>query len=410
MVKIIIPKSLSALQNKEDKKPCKTNLTTVFATIFGYTDAHLAHWNKYGPKLFDYFLYQSEKCPTTGTMHIHFVGHSKKEHNVNYYQDNFFVNNCKIESVRKMPASILYCSKKDTHDGGIRYNYNVYHIDLNHKNHIHKFDWDLTNSDEERTKYTDMMDKTHKARSKGQGSRSDINDLMTYLEGCTSYAHALKMAIALKDYTMLKDLDKYESMVTKYFNNRPRPEKQWPHKEQFLWQSKLIKIIESPADDRTINFIVDFKGKSGKSTLSNYLLTNYNAFSAFGKEAEVYYLYSGETIILCDSPRDRNDYINYSTLEKLKDGNITSTKYQPVKKYRDEQAHIIVFMNQWPDIKALSRDRYNIYCIDPTTKDLERVKYLDINHRCNKKYYDQSKQDDSFSEDEDSYEDEVVLF
>jgi len=67
-------------------------------------------------------------------------------------------------------------------------------------------------------------------------------------------------------------------------------------------------------------------------------------------------------------------------------------------------------MNQWPDIKALSRDRYNIYCIDPTTKDLERVKYLDINHRCNKKYYDQSKQDDSFSEDEDSYEDEVVLF
>jgi len=166
-------------------------------------------------------------------------------------------------------------------------------------------------------------------------------------------------------------------------------------------------FLEADPDDRTLIFIVDFRGRSGKSTISDYLLRNYNAFSAFGKEAEVYYLYSGETIILCDSPRDRNDYINYSTLEKLKDGTITSTKYQPVKKYRDEQAHIVVFMNQWPDIKALSRDRYNIYCIDPDTKDMERVKYLDINHKSNIKYYNQTIQD-AFSEDDESYEDEVT--
>jgi len=64
-------------------------------------------------------------------------------------------------------------------------------------------------------------------------------------------------------------------------------------------------------------------------------------------------------------------------------------------------------MNQWPDIKALSRDRYNIYCIDPDTKDMERVKYLDINHKSNIKYYNQTIQD-AFSEDDESYEDEVT--
>jgi len=96
----------------------------------------------------------------------------------------------------------------------------------------------------------------------------------------------------------------------------------------------------------------------------------------------------------------------YKLIKGLKDGTITSTKYQPVKKYRDEQAHIVVFMNQWPDIKALSRDRYNIYCIDPDTKDMQRVMHLDINHKSNIKYYNQT-QEDTFSEDEESYEDEV---
>lgn len=202
-------------------------------------------------------------------------------------------------------------------------------------------------------------------------------------------------------------LDKHQSLVSTYYNHKPRDTKPWPHKEQYLWQAKLLALLQTDPDDRTIIFIVDFKGRSGKSTISDYLLRNYNAFSAFGKEAEVYYLYSSETIILCDSPRDRNDYINYSTLEKLKDGTITSTKYQPVKKYRDEQAHIVVFMNQWPDIKALSRDRYNIYCIDPVTKDMERVKHLDINHKSNIKHYNQTIED-AFSEDDESYEDEVT--
>jgi len=217
----------------------------------------------------------------------------------------------------------------------------------------------------------------------------------------------LKRSIERDDLEMLRMLDKHQSLVSTYYNHKPRDKKPWPHKEQYLWQSKLISLLEADPDDRTLIFIVDFRGRSGKSTISDYLLRNYNAFSAFGKEAEVYYLYSGETIILCDSPRDRNDYINYSTLEKLKDGTITSTKYQPVKKYRDEQAHIVVFMNQWPDIKALSRDRYNIYCIDPDTKDMERVKYLDINHKSNIKYYNQTIQD-AFSEDDESYEDEVT--
>lgn len=134
MVKIVIPKILLDIP-RSDRKANNSTPQTIFGTVYNYTDAHISHMQKYAPKLFDYFIYQSERCPTTDRMHLQYMGLSKVKHTVNYYQDNFFVNDCTVETCHNPQSSLLYCSKKDSHEGGLRYIHNVTHFDVKYKNH-----------------------------------------------------------------------------------------------------------------------------------------------------------------------------------------------------------------------------------------------------------------------------------
>ena len=48
----------------------------------------------------------------------------------------------------------------------------------------------------------------------------------------------------------------------------------------------------------------------------------------------------------------------YTFMEELKDGYVSCSKYEScIKKY--EKVHVVVLMNQEPDMSALSEDRYS---------------------------------------------------
>ena len=65
-------------------------------------------------------------------------------------------------------------------------------------------------------------------------------------------------------------------------------------------------------------------------------------------------------MIIIDVPRAGISHIPYAKLEILKDGQWTTAKYHGTQITRTEQAHVIVMMNDYPDMKALSADKYDI--------------------------------------------------
>ena len=132
------------------------------------------------------------------------------------------------------------------------------------------------------------------------------------------------------------------------------------------WQKKILDIVESEPDDRTINWVYDKKGGIGKSFLCKYLCLKYDYLIADGKKDNVFnqlktMIDENKDIkcILLDIPRHCNEYINYGMLEQLKNGFCYSGKYEGDQLFF-EDCHVIVFSNCYPDKEKFTNDRWNI--------------------------------------------------
>lgn len=125
-------------------------------------------------------------------------------------------------------------------------------------------------------------------------------------------------------------------------------------------------------DNRKVLFIVDKIGNSGKSTFSKYLDVNYNVLlTTGGKTKDLSYLVKDQEILVYDCPRSIEE-INYHFIECLKNGFITSTKYEVVQK-RFKPFKIVVLTNKSPDMESLSKDRYEIINVEENKKTEEIV-------------------------------------
>ena len=141
------------------------------------------------------------------------------------------------------------------------------------------------------------------------------------------------------------------------------------------WQQRLLEEILEEPDDRTIIYVYDPIGGKGKTKMCKYLISNYNAFYCGpGKGADIYHAYDNQKIILYDIPRSVDEnIINWSVLEKLKDGVVFSGKYESRLKYRNHNSHIIIFSNSPLPAGVFSEDR--IRMIDLTKDTNEPPKY-----------------------------------
>lgn len=157
-------------------------------------------------------------------------------------------------------------------------------------------------------------------------------------------------------------LAKYHRFALDYVNDNigTRHTKAHP---LYQWQYDLKVLLDAEPDDRHIIFIVDFDGNSGKSWFCHrYAYENEDVqIIPPGKKNDMCYaLRLDIRVLFIDAPRSKQgDYIQYDFLEEVKNGYIFSPKYESRTKSL-KPCHVVVMMNEDPDMNKLSPDRYQI--------------------------------------------------
>ena len=149
------------------------------------------------------------------------------------------------------------------------------------------------------------------------------------------------------------------------------------------WQARVAERLKLPADTRSIVFIVDVIGNSGKSWFCHYMqgaLPDGDVQVLLpGKKADMaYVLDSGIRVLFLDAPRSKQgEFIQYDFLEDVKNGYVLAPKYESRFK-RLGKVHIIVMMNEMPDVTKISEDRLVIYDLTPSDLELAGAQELPL--------------------------------
>lgn len=151
-----------------------------------------------------------------------------------------------------------------------------------------------------------------------------------------------------------------------------------------IW-TDIIKSVNR-AGDRTVTVWIDRKGSSGKSTLGYILKRRGCALSIprldqHGARMAEYVTmnYDNEPLIILDLPRAEHLTTEHTAvLEDIKDGNLSTGKYQGSTKLI-RGVKVLVYTNQWipnDTYNSLSHDRWDINVIqeDGTPKHIETKK------------------------------------
>ena len=147
------------------------------------------------------------------------------------------------------------------------------------------------------------------------------------------------------------------------------------------WQQDILNIITDDTSDRTIHWVVDYTGNTGKSFLCNYLHAMHNALTLTNTCArDIAYMYNNEPIVLFDFTRQVDlASITFNIMESLKNGSVFSGKYESQMKKFDPPV-IMCFSNGLPDRSKLSLDRWNVLQIDNHT--IEKLSYYNVPDIC----------------------------
>lgn len=138
---------------------------------------------------------------------------------------------------------------------------------------------------------------------------------------------------------------------------------------RFGWQTRVSGLVQSdiPPSDRTIYFVVDQAGNSGKSWICRWAISKFPdkvQVLKIGKRDDLAYaIDETKRVFLFDVPREQMMYLQYSILEMLKDRMIFSPKYESGMKILPESVQVIVFSNEQPNREALTQDRYHIITV-----------------------------------------------
>ena len=143
------------------------------------------------------------------------------------------------------------------------------------------------------------------------------------------------------------------------------------------WQTDLLSIMDTEADDRTVYWIWSTHGGVGKSSFAKYCaVTRPGVMVANGKATDILaqvVTYKDTTgvfpsIIIMNLPRCTEGHVSYMALEQMKDGLAMSSKYEGGQIIMNP-AHVFVFANTPPDMTKMSEDRFKIICLDDMDMD-----------------------------------------
>lgn len=130
-------------------------------------------------------------------------------------------------------------------------------------------------------------------------------------------------------------------------------------KDLYPWQQQIIEKLDEQCERKVI-WIQDDIGGRGKTHLAKYLATKRDAMICHNASTrDVALAYQKQELVIFDYTRTEES-INYSAIEHLKNGIIFSSKYQSAMKFFTPPK-ILCLSNNLPDLKGLSKDRWDIY-------------------------------------------------
>jgi hypothetical protein len=171
----------------------------------------------------------------------------------------------------------------------------------------------------------------------------------------------------------LKPLYSYNQKDIDFLNEK---DKRYPWQEDLL--DEIFDVFPSmfkDPDDRSIYWITDRKGNSGKSKFVKFIcVNNDNATKiSFGNTNQLRSsVISGgpKVCYFIDMPRTRgeDEYISslLSAIEDIKNGFVTSSMYGNNSQLVMNPPHIVIFSNESCPKEALSSDRWIVYEIRDT--------------------------------------------
>lgn len=147
------------------------------------------------------------------------------------------------------------------------------------------------------------------------------------------------------------------------------------------WQSDVLSIIDGPPHDRTIYWLYDAVGGTGKSKFFKWLQfkrgNSIGEISDAGTASQLKqtsYNLGPRNTYICDLPRVKGDNLAdvFRTIETIKNGKLVSTMYGGAEPILFDPPHVFICSNFLPNLEHLSKDRWKIYEIteDFTLKDI----------------------------------------
>lgn len=194
-----------------------------------------------------------------------------------------------------------------------------------------------------------------------QGKRSDLEDFRDSVRDAFANGEFFSTKRARLEHTEIAA--KYPGFVRAIINDYS-PQASIPLHPLYPWQQHLNQVLNGPADDRTIHFVVDIRGNSGKSWFAKYYSRNHEYVQIIkpGRAADMGFEVECSTrVFFIDCPRQKVAHFNYFVLEDMKDKCVSSPKYEScTKELWHDHVHVVVLMNQEPDRTIFSEDRYEI--------------------------------------------------
>jgi hypothetical protein len=208
-----------------------------------------------------------------------------------------------------------------------------------------------------------------------------------------------RRAVSLSKYGGFKQA--WIDMRKELSDDQKRPSREITLKD---FQERLCREIASPVyseDDRTVTWVTDHLGGSGKSCLTDYLQNLYPEqvlLITDPADNNAYYMASEHLkagkaikIVVFNLTRRMRDYDGfYRMIEAFKDGNFNSGKYVSTH-VKFPSPYVVVFANRGPAIANLSKDRWNVRVISPDQETFLasflsprnralRKRYLEVEH------------------------------
>lgn len=307
----------------------------LLGTVHDYTETDIQKLKEFGQEKCRFMVIGYETCPSTGRPHLHTVMQLKAQTRVSTLQAivNPRVMNCQFPLHSTDPFSPKFV------------------VDYCKKGECSKEDWDKHGN---KAEYFGLNAEFWEVgKFVPPGTRTDLLKLVDAINEAPTFRSVLRNEAVAETLSRHLNFAKqvYDAKIPKPMEDfTPRP-----------WQQKLLDELVQPPDARTIYWVCDPSGGSGKTTFATYLVRNHNAIILAGKAQDMFYAYDNEPIIVIDIPRaDTLEYINYGAIEKLKDGVFFSGKYNSCLKLREHQAHVLVFSNEEPQRNKWTADRLRL--------------------------------------------------